>query len=74
MIIETWILVLIVLGVFLFGLIGIVGWILEGERLSKQIEENTKLQHENKELRAKLIHRYALDNIKEANDYYNKEN
>ena len=69
-ILESWILTLIMLAIFLFGAIGIIGWILEGERLSKQVEENKKLHYENAQLRQRLAHKNALENIKAANEYY----
>lgn len=69
-ILESWILTLIMLAIFLFGAIGIIGWILEGERLSKQVEENKKLHYENAQLRQRLAHKNAIENIRTANEYY----
>lgn len=66
MIFESWIAVMITIGVFLLALVSIVGWIIEGERLSKERKENKKLLYENKKLSTKLSHRIALDNIKAA--------
>ena len=74
MLIESWVAVMIVAGVFTIGFISTIGWILEGERRSQDREEIKILQRENKELRTRLAHKAALDNIKVANDYYNKEN
>ena len=75
MLIETGIAIGIVIGVFLLCATALIGWIFEGERLAQEREENKNLQHENNELRAKLSHYVALNNIKVANDYYNdKEN
>ena len=72
MIIETWVFVLIFLVISILALICAGGWIIEGERHSKEIKQ---LRYENNKLRAQLSHRVALDNIKAANDYYNnKEN
>lgn len=70
-VIETWIAVMIAVGFFAVCLIALAGWIYEGERLSKQIEENKRLRYENKNLSIELSHRKALENIKAANDYYN---
>lgn len=75
MLIESWIAVMITIGVFILGLASIIGWIAEGERLSQQIEENKRLQHKIEELQKRIAHRDAIDNIRVANEYYNsKEN
>ena len=75
MLIESWIAVMIMVVVFAFGFIGIVGWILEGERHEAQVRENKALREENKVLAKILAHRNALDNIKVATEYYeSKEN
>ena len=75
MLIESWILVLIMVMIFLFGLIGIGGWIREGQKLEKAKEENKRLRYQNSQLKLRIAHRNALDNIKVANEYYNnKEN
>ena len=70
LILESWILVLIVLAIFLFGAIGIIGWIVEGDRLSKLVEENRKLHYENAQLRQRLAHKNAVENIRTAIEYY----
>ena len=72
MIIETWVFVLIFLVISILALICAGGWIIEGERHSKEEKE---LRYEIKKLSTQLAHRIAIDNIKAANDYYNnKEN
>ena len=73
MIIESWIAVIIMVGIFILGLVGLGGWILEGEKNEKLREENKALLYENKKLSSQLAHRIALENIKVANEY-NKEN
>ena len=73
MIIESWIAVSIMVGIFILGLVGLGGWILEGEKNEKLREENKALLYENKKLSSQLAHRIALENIKVANEY-NKEN
>ena len=70
LILETWIAILIMLMIFLFGATGIIGWILEGERLSQEKEENKKLHYENAQLRQRLAHKNAVENIRTANEYH----
>lgn len=70
LILETWIAVLIMLIIFLFGGIGIIGWIIEGMRLEEQIRENRKLQHRVEKLQQRLAHKNAIENIRTANEYY----
>lgn len=73
MLIESWILVMIMLVIFLFGLIGIGGWIAEGEKNRKCEEEIKRLRYEIKIRDEKLSRIAKLFNIKVANEY-NKEN
>lgn len=68
--IETWIAILIMLIIFGFGFVGIVGWIIEGMRLDAQIEENRKLHHKVKKLQQRLARENAIENIRTANEYY----
>lgn len=70
MLIESWILVIIVLGIFILGLVGLGGWIHESEKNERLREENKALLYENKKLSSQLAHRIALDNIKVANEYH----
>lgn len=67
---ETWIAILIMLIIFGFGFVGIVGWIIEGMRLDAQIEENRKLHYQVKKLQQRLAHKNAVENIRTANEYY----
>jgi Tfp pilus assembly protein PilN len=73
MLIAPWIFVTIFGVCTLICLVALVGWIFEGERLSKATEEINVLRKENKRLAERLAHRNALDNIKVADDYA-KEN
>ena len=70
LILETWVALLIMLGIFVFGAIGIFGWIIEGMRLDEQKEENRKLQHRVEKLQQRLAHKNAVENIRVANEYY----
>lgn len=70
MLIETGIAILIIIAVFLLGLIGVIGWITEGERLSQEREENRRLQHRIRKLEQRLAHMHAAENIRVANEYY----
>ena len=69
-ILESWILALILVAIFLFGAVGIMGWIVEGERLSKQVAENKKLQHRCRKLEQRLAYKNAAENIRVATEHY----
>ena len=71
---ENYILILIMILFFVFGLIGTAGWIREGEKLKKVKEENRKLGYENGRLRNRLRRIAALDNVKAADEYSKEEN
>lgn len=73
MLIESLIEVMILLGFFVFGLIGIRGWIVAAERLDKEKQKNKELQYQVKVLKHIIANKNARENIKVANEY-NKEN
>ncbi len=70
MIIESWIFVMIFLFFAGICVISLAGWIYEGEKLRKQVEENKTLREKNKMLEKRIAYRNALDNIKVANEFY----
>ena len=70
LILETWIAILIMFVIFLFGATGIIGWIIEGMRLDEQKAENRKLQHRCRKLEQRLAHKNAVENIRTATEYY----
>ena len=70
LILETWIALLIMFGIFLFGGIGIIGWIIEGMRLDGYKEIIKEQQHHIRKLEQRLAHKNAVENIRVANEYY----
>ena len=70
LILETWIAVLIMLIIFLFGGIGIIGWIIEGMRLDAEKKENRMLQFRIRQLERIIARKNGAENIRTANEYY----
>ena len=61
MIIETWVATLLLVGICILGGIGLLGWIVEGQRHDETrkesqalVEENRALVEENAKLKSKL--------------------
>ena len=73
MLIENWVFGLIVATIFLFGLIGVCGWIKEGEMLAKERRENKRLRFQVNKLATRLARLNATENIKVANEYANSD-
>ena len=54
MIIETWVAALLLVGICIFGGIGLLGWMIADQRLEKMTEENKVLVEENAKLKSKI--------------------
>ncbi len=74
MIIETWAFVLIFIGFLIVDFGSIVGWVTSDIALEKERAENKKLRHKVNKLQQKLTYKEVAENIRVANEYYNKEN
>lgn len=73
MLIEIWIAVLITICVFVSNFISIFGWIVEGERLAKEVKENKKLIAENERLRKVISRMNGIHNVEVADAFYHEE-
>lgn len=73
MIIESWVLVFIILGIAGIAAIALAGWIHEGEKLRKSEDDNKILLYQISEFREQIARRNAIDNIKVANEYYKEK-
>lgn len=74
MLIETWVAVMITVCVFFIGVISLLGWIIEGERLSQEVKENKKLIKENERLHKIINQMNGQLNVKVADEFYNRGN
>ena len=74
MLIETWVAVMITICVFIIGVISLLGWIIEGERLAREVKKNKKLIKENERLHKIISQMNGLHNIQVADEFYNRGN
>lgn len=54
MLIETWVAALLLVGICIFGGIGLIGWMIADQRLENAIEKNKELLKENGQLKNKI--------------------
>ena len=73
MVIETWVAAFIIVAVFGMAAISVFGWIIEGQKLEREVSENKKLIKENERLHKIINQMNGLLNVKAADDFYNKE-
>lgn len=73
MIIESWVFVMIFVGIAIICAIALTGWAHEGENLRQAKAENKALWEENRCLSEQIARRNAIDNIKVANEYYKEK-
>lgn len=73
MLIETWVAAFILIAVFGMAFISIFGWIIEGNKLEREVEQNKKLIAENERLRKIISHMNGIHNVEVADAFYHKE-
>ena len=73
MLIETWVAAFIIIAVFGIAGISNLGWIIEGQKLEREVKQNKKLIAENERLRKIISHMNGIHNVEVADAFYHKE-